>query len=89
MAETFNWWVALSIMVSYILIDGLYVRYTLEVVELNPIRAANIGTIMHFLLAFGVISYTQNWLYVLPLALGSWIGTYLVVKHAKRKKENV
>ena len=35
---------------------------------------------MHFLIAFGVLNYVQYYLYVLPLALGSWIGTYIVVK---------
>lgn len=74
-------------MISYILIDGLYVKYTLEVVSLKPVMSANIGSFMHLLLAFGVINYTQNWLYIFPLVIGSWIGTYFVVKWEKSKKE--
>ncbi len=40
---------------------------------------------MHFLLAFGVVNYVGNFLYVVPLALGSWIGTYLVVRREEIK----
>ena len=71
---------AAVVFVAYLLIDALYAKYTYSVVEKRPIQAANIGFIMHFLLAFGVINYVENFLYVVPLALGSWVGTYLVVK---------
>jgi len=73
-------------MVSYIMIDGLYVKYTLEVVSLKPFKSATLGSFMHILLAFGIINYTENWLYIFPLIVGSWIGTYFVVKWEKDKK---
>jgi len=84
--SNFNGWIALGVMISYILIDGLYVKYTLEVVSLKPFKSATIGSFMHVLLAFGVINYTENWLYIFPLILGSWIGTYAVVRWEKTKK---
>ena len=85
--DSFNWFVALGVMMGYLIVDGLYAKYTLEVVRLKPYMSASIGAMMHFILAFGVISYTGNWLYVFPLAVGSWIGTYLVVKFEKNKAE--
>lgn len=81
-----NWLIAALIFISYILIDGLYAKYTFEVVSLKPFKSATIGSLMHFLLAFGVVNYTQNWLYIIPLAAGSWLGTYYVVKFEKDKK---
>lgn len=84
--NNFNWLMALGVMISYVVVDGLYAKYTLEVVSLKPFMSATIGAGMHFLLAFGVINYTENWLYIFPLAIGSWVGTYLVVKFEKRKK---
>lgn len=38
-----------------------------------------------FLLAFGVINYVGNFLYVIPLALGSFVGTYIVVAREREK----
>ncbi len=82
----FNWFIALGVMLSYVIIDGLYARYTLEVVALKPFKSATIGAGMHFLLAYGVINYTENWLYIFPLVIGSWIGTYFIVKCEKNKR---
>lgn len=83
--DSFSWFVAFGVMISYIVIDGLYARYTLDVVALRPFMSATVGSGMHFLLAYGIINYTENWLYIFPLAIGSWIGTYFVVKFEKRK----
>lgn len=35
-----NWLIALAVMVSYIIIDALYARYTIEVVSLRPVMSA-------------------------------------------------
>lgn len=48
----FDWWIAVSVMCSYILVDGLYARYTLDVVARKPAIAATVGAGMHFLLAY-------------------------------------
>lgn len=85
MEKIINYWnnfdifLALFIFVAYFIIDGLYAYYTFSVVKKKPFAAATTGFIMHFMLAFGVINYVNNFLYVIPLALGSWFGTYLVV----------
>ncbi len=81
----FDWWIAVSVMCSYILVDGLYARYTLDVVARKPAIAATVGAGMHFLLAYWVINYTQNRLYIFPLVIGSWLGTYVVVTYEKQK----
>jgi len=62
------------------LIDAMYAYYTLAVTRKRPVASASVGALMHFLIAFGVLNYVENYLYVVPLALGSWVGTYLVVK---------
>lgn len=68
------------IFIMYIILDGMYAYYTLAVSEKRPFHAATSGALMHFLLAVGVLSYVQNYLYIVPLAFGSWIGTYIVVR---------
>lgn len=78
--QNFNWWVALAILLTYILIDGMYAYYTLAIANKKAFASATSGAIMHFLIAIGVLNYVQNYLYIIPIAIGSWIGTYLVVK---------
>jgi hypothetical protein len=79
----FNYFLAMCVFAAYVLVDGLYAYYTLAVVKRSAVSAATTGAAMHFLLALGVISYIKNYWYIIPLALGSWLGTYLVVKYVK------
>ncbi len=80
----FNPLIALGVFAAYVLVDGLYAYYTLAVVKRSAIAAATTGAAMHFLLALGVISYIKNYYYIIPLALGSWLGTYIVVRFIKK-----
>ena len=77
---SFNFLIATAILFSYMLVDGMYAYYTIEVIKKKPFASANTAALMHFLIAFGVLNYIHNYLYVVPIAIGSWIGTYLVVK---------
>lgn len=77
---------ALIVFVIYVLVDGMYAYYTLEVTKRRPYSAASIAALMHFLLAYGVINYTENYGYIIPLALGSWVGTFIVVRREQALK---
>jgi hypothetical protein len=83
LAASFDWTAAFAIFLVYTLIDAMYAWYTLAVTRHRPLAAANMAAVMYVLIACGVLSYTDNPLYVFPLACGSWLGTYLVVKRAK------
>lgn len=82
--SAFSWLIAALIFLAYFVVDAMYASYTLAVTERRPFQAATIGFLMHFILAFGVLNYVDNYLYVVPLAIGSWCGTYLVVLRAKK-----
>lgn len=85
--ETFNFLVALGVLAAYFIVDAMYAHYTLAVADLKAIPAANTGALMHFLLALGVLSYVQNYLYIVPIAIGSWFGTYVIVKREKKVRD--
>ena len=84
---------ALLLVLTYIIIDGLYAYYTIQIAKRHAFRAATTSGVMHFLLAVGVLNYVHNFLYVIPLAIGSWIGTYIIVRWHKTEtlidKENL
>lgn len=83
--SNFDSLLALGIFFAYLVVDAMYAKYTLHVTHYKEYSAATIGALMHFILAFGVLSYVNNFLYVLPLAAGSWIGTFLVVRRERIK----
>lgn len=80
---------AVFVFVVYLAIDTLYARYTIAVTQLESHRAASSAAIIYFLLAVGVLNYTDNPLYILPMVVGSWCGTFFTVEYEKgstRKK---
>lgn len=83
--ESFSWLIALGVTITYFIADALYAHYTLSVAERKAISAANTGALLHFMLALGVLSYVENYLYIIPIAIGSWFGTYILVARNKRK----
>ena len=72
-----------AVFIATCVIDGLYALYTLRVTQKKALQSALFGVMIHLLTAFTVISYTKNYLYIIALAFGSFIGTYIIVKHCK------
>jgi len=56
--------------------DAVYVMFTSAVVARRRMPAATWSSIWYVLSSFAVISYTNNWIYVIFAAAGSWIGAY-------------
>jgi uncharacterized MnhB-related membrane protein len=75
----FSWSTAFLILIVYIVVDMLYAYYIIQVEQRNPLRAALVSSVLYSLLAYGVVSYSRNILYLFPLATGAFIGTYLTV----------
>ena len=69
------------ILVTYVVLDGMYAYYTVFVTKKKLFTSASVGAMIHFLIVFGVLNYVQNYLYILPIAIESFVNTYLVVRH--------
>jgi hypothetical protein len=72
-----------SVFLATLCIDALYALYTICLTERKALQSAFFGTAIHLFTAFTVISYTKNYLYIIPLLVGSFAGTYLAVKFSK------
>ena len=81
----FDIWVAIGVLVATAATDAAYVMFTSSVVAKRAIPAANWSGIWYMLSSFAVISYTNNWLYVVFAVIGSWIGAYLTIRFAHRE----
>ena len=86
--STFDWTIATATFVAYLAVDALYAIYTIEVVRLRPARAATTGALIYVLSAFGIVNLVHNALYIIPLALGGWLGTFIVVWVQGRRRQH-
>ena len=77
--------VALGVVFATAVTDAAYVFFNAAVASRERWRAANWSAIWYLLSAFAVISYTQNALYVLFAAAGSWLGAYASVTFLLRR----
>ena len=68
--------VAVAVVAATALTDAVYVLFTASVVARRRVPAATWSSIWYLLSSFAVISYTENWIYVLFAAVGSWIGAF-------------
>lgn len=82
----FSWLTAAFIFLTYVVIDMLYAYYIMCVEERRAVAAAATTSLIYSLLAYGVVSYSQNILYLIPLASGAFFGTLIMVTIKKRKE---
>lgn len=71
---------AVLVFATYVVIDVLYAAYIIAVGGRRAVRAAALSSLIYSLLAFGVVTYAKNVLYVVPLAAGAFVGTYVTVR---------
>jgi hypothetical protein len=76
---------AVGVVVSTATTDAIYVLFNAAVADRRRIRAACWSSIWYLLSAFAVISYTQNAIYVLFAATGSWIGAFCALTWLNRE----
>jgi hypothetical protein len=68
--------IALGVLAATAVTDAAYVFFNAAVAATDPGRELELW---YLLSAFAAINYTENALYVLFAALGSWIGAYASV----------
>ena len=79
----FSYATAATIFVTYVAIDMLYAWYIICVGKRQALVASALSSMIYSLLAYGVISYSKNIFYLVPLASGAFLGTYLTVRFQK------
>ena len=85
---TVDYWIGAGVLVATAATDAAYVMFTSSVVSRRALAAANWSSVWYMLSSFAVISYTNNWLYVLFAVIGSWIGAYITLKYFAHEPGN-
>jgi hypothetical protein len=75
---------ALGVLLATAATDAVYVMFTSAVVTRRRVPAATWSSIWYLLSSFAVISYTENWIYVVFAALGSWVGAFASITFLHR-----
>ena len=83
--ETFNFGLAVGLFGIYFLLDAINAFFTIKVIQMAPFHAASAGCTMHFFIALGVISYVNNFWYLIPMMAGSWFGIFTLLSYRKYK----
>jgi uncharacterized membrane protein YhaH (DUF805 family) len=71
--------IAAAVVVATACTDAVYVLFTNAVVRRRRLPAASWSSIWYLLASFAVINYTENWLYVIFAAAGSFVGAYITM----------
>jgi hypothetical protein len=74
--------IALGVLASTAATDAAYVFFNAAVSGRRRVWAAN--AVWYLLSAFAVISYTENAVYVVFAATGSWLGAFISVTWLRR-----
>ena len=77
---------ALGVLASTAATDAAYVFFNAAVSSRRRVWAANWSAVWYMLSAFAVISYTDNAVYVVFAALGSWLGAFVSVTWLHRAR---
>ena len=80
MANDFSLVTAALVFATYVVVDVLYAAYIIAVGDRRAVRAAALSAIIYGLLAYGVVTFSKNILYLVPLAAGAFLGTYITVR---------
>jgi hypothetical protein len=72
----------------YLCVDVVYTKYVIAVSKYQALVAANYSLVMYGLTVWGTIEYVNNYWNVIPIGLGSWLGTYLTLLNENRKFKN-
>ena len=73
---TINPLTAIGVLLATAATDAVYVMFSSAIAARKRVPAATWSSIWYLLSSFAVISYTQNWVYVLFAAVGSWLGAF-------------
>ena len=86
--------IAVLIFITYFILDMFYAYYILCIESRQNLMSSLMAGMITSLSAFGVVSFSKNMIYVIPLFLGAFTGTYCTMKlkeilqSRKRKVDN-
>jgi uncharacterized membrane protein YfcA len=85
--ENTNIWTCLLLFVVYLIFDILSTLYLRAVSELKAAKASILSTILFLMSIYGTIEYINNFVYILPIAVGGFLGSFITIRWLKKESE--
>lgn len=85
-ASNFNPLLAAGLFVFYLFVEMLDSSLTFSLTQHKSLQSALVTFILYITLAVEIVAIVANYLYVIPLAVGAALGSYLVVEYEKKKR---
>jgi uncharacterized membrane protein len=82
--EAFNWFVAIGLFLLYMIVEWLDSGLTLMITRHESIKSASTTMILYLILGIEILALVSNYLYIIPTALGAFVGVYLLLEHEKK-----
>ena len=84
--ENFNIFYALGFFLLYCFVEVLDSSLTLSITKHQSLKSANTTFILYIIWGIEIWAFVVNYLYIIPIALGAWLGTYLLLEYEKKKR---
>jgi uncharacterized membrane protein len=81
-----NLFVAIGLFIFYLFVEMLDSSLTFSLTQHKSYRAAILTFLLYFTLAVEVVAIISNYLYIIPVAIGASLGSYLIVEYEKKKR---
>jgi 4-hydroxybenzoate polyprenyltransferase len=75
---------AIALFFLAMILEAVYARYTFALTKHQSLLAGVMSGLVYVIGAIGVVSYVSNKLYLIPISIGAFIGTIIVVEYEKR-----
>jgi hypothetical protein len=82
----FSFLVAISLFIFYFFIEMLDSSLTFSLTQHKSLRSALVTFILYTTLAVEVVAVVSNYFYIIPVALGAALGSYVIVEYEKKKR---
>lgn len=83
------WMKFLLIMASVALADVCWAMYFIKIGDKSSIKAGFWASLLIVLSAYTTVNYVHDSRFIIPAALGAFIGTYISVEWSKRKEKKL
>jgi len=79
--------VCFGLFIVYFLLDMIYGCYIIAVQNLREVLSSILSIAIYVISAIGIFKIADNPWYTIPIALGAGLGTYVIIRIEKRKKQ--
>ncbi len=84
--DSFNLLTAIGFFFLYLFIEILDSSLTFSLTQHKSLRSAVVTFILYTTLAIEIVAIIANYLYIIPVAFGAALGSYLTVEYEKKKR---